>query len=366
MDTLPLHGGDLETASEHYGVALEQWIDLSTGINPESYPVDSLDVASFQYLPYLKPAFIQAAKSYYLGHKNNDLDEKNLLAVSGSQAVIQLLPECLPSLPVLLPELGYQEHRMQWQQSGSQITNYPSTEHQASLTFINAAIQKNNQQHLVVINPNNPTGLRFAPAQLKLWASELGEGAYLIIDEAFVDTQPELSVIRQDFEPNMVVLRSFGKFFGLAGLRLGFAFANEKLIQSFQKRLGLWTINGPAQSIATTAFQDGVWQQWARENIVKTAEQNQALFKPLFDYLQRKHETGYDVFHEALFSSYYLPILEAEKLYGYFAKRGILFRLVPVNDCYSFVRIGHIKTSDQSGIDRVEVAVSSYLAEIKA
>ena len=173
---LPLHGGDLQQASKHFDVPVEQWIDLSTGINPESYPITKLDGAAFQQLPYLKPDFIQAAKSYYLGDDNKDLGVDNLLSVSGSQAVIQLLPECLPPLPVLLPELGYQEHRLQWQQADASVFNYPSIELEASVSFINESLQQNSQQHLVIINPNNPSGLKFSPSQLKVWAKRLGIG----------------------------------------------------------------------------------------------------------------------------------------------------------------------------------------------
>jgi len=361
--SIPLHGGDLQQASQHFDVPVEQWVDLSTGINSESYPITELDAVAFQQLPYIKPDFIQAAKSYYLGDDNKDLSEQNLLAVSGSQAVIQLLPECLPSLPVLLPELGYQEHRLQWQQSGAEVTNYPSIAHEASVSFINKSLQQNNRQHLVIINPNNPSGLKFSPAQLNIWAKNLGEGAYLIIDEAFMDTQPEFSVLAEHFEPNMIVLRSFGKFFGLAGLRLGFVFANEKLIQTLQKRLGLWAINGPAQSIATVAFKDEVWQQQARENISKAAKLSQTLFTPLFSRLQQGRKHTHSVFHEELFSSYCLPIKKAEKLSYFFAERGILLRLIEFNREYSLLRIGSLNPKDKASIRRVEETVDLYLAQ---
>ena len=361
---LPLHGGDLQQASECFDVPVEQWIDLSTGINPESYPVIELDVAAFQQLPYLSPKFLQAAESYYLGEDNTDLGVDNLLAVSGSQAVIQLLPECLPILPVLLPELGYQEHRLQWQQAEASVFNYPSTEHEASVSFINESLQQNSRQHLVIINPNNPSGLKFSPSQLKVWAKRLGEGAYLIIDEAFMDTQPDLSVLAQHFESNMIVLRSFGKFFGLAGLRLGFVFANEKLIQTFQKRLGLWAINGPAQSIATVAFQNKAWQQQARANICKAAKLSQILFNPLFSCLQQGQKNTHCVFHEALFSSYGLSIKQAEELNYFFAKRGILLRLIHFNHEYALLRIGTINPNNKAGIRRIQETVDLYIAQV--
>jgi len=360
---LPLHGGDLQQASQRFDVPFEQWIDLSTGINPESYPISELDGAAFQQLPYLKPVFIQAAQSYYLGYDNKYLGDNNLLAVPGSQAVIQLLPECLPSLPVLLPELGYQEHQLQWQQSGVEVCHYPSIEHEASIAFINKSLQHNNRQHLVIINPNNPSGLKFSPSQLKVWAKCLGEGAYLIVDEAFMDVQPELSVLRQHFELNMIVLRSFGKFFGLAGLRLGFVFANNKLIQTFQKRLGLWAVNGPAQSIATIAFKDKAWQQQARHNISKAAKLSQTLFAPLFSHLQKDQKYPLSVLHEALFSSYCLPTNQAVKTNQFFSKRGILLRLIDFNCEFSLLRVGRVNPNNEADIRRIQEAVNLYLVQ---
>jgi cobalamin biosynthetic protein CobC len=363
-----LHGGDLQQASKRFDVPIEKWVDLSTGINPDSYPIAALDDAVFQQLPYLKPGFIQAAKSYYLGDDNKVLGEDNLLTVSGSQAVIQLLPTCLPNLPVLLPELGYQEHRLQWQQSGAEICNYPSIEHETSVSFINNSLELNSRQHLVVINPNNPSGLKFSPQQLKVWAKSLNEGAYLIIDEAFIDTQPELSVLAEHFEPNMIVLRSFGKFFGLAGLRLGFVFANEALIKSFQERLGLWAINGPAQSIATAAFRDVAWQQQARKNINKAATISQTLFRPLFKglfkSLRESHQGGKHSFHEGLFSSYCLPIYEAEKLSVFFANRGILLRVIDFNRESALLRIGCVNLKNNEAIQRVQETIDLYIAQL--
>jgi cobalamin biosynthetic protein CobC len=361
----PLHGGDLQQASQRFDVPVDQWIDLSTGINPESYPITALDEAAFQQLPYPKPDFIQAAKSYYLGDDNSDLSEQNLLAVSGSQAVIQLLPECLPSLPVLLPQLGYQEHRLQWQQSGACIINYPSIEYEASVSFINQSLQQNSRQHLVVINPNNPSGLTFSPQQLKVWAKCLAEGAYLIIDEAFMDTQPALSVLSEHFEPNMIVLRSFGKFFGLAGLRLGFVFAHDELIKTFQTRLGLWAINGPAQSIATSAFQDKVWQQQARHNINTASNASRTLFHPLFNGLTASQKGEHGSFHEALFSSYCVSINQAEKLSQFFAIRGILIRVIDFDSEYALLRIGCINPKNNKNMQRLQATIDLYIAQLK-
>ena len=351
-----IHGGDLQSASEYYGIGVGQWIDLSTGINPEPYPIDRLDSDAFHCLPYLKTEFLQAAKAYYVN--------ENLLAVSGSQAVIQLLPECLPDLPVLLPNLGYQEHRYQWEESSSAINDYPAYENEQATNYINAALQKNKSQHLLVINPNNPSGLQFSPAQLQVWAQQLAEGAYLIIDEAFMDMQPKNSVLTQHFEENMVVLRSFGKFFGLAGLRLGFVFANETIRKNMENQLGLWAINGPAQSIATLAFHDKAWQQQAQINISASAEISRSLFAPLFDEV--RSERYFKETHQGLFSSYYLKKGKAGELTDFFAKQGVLLRHIPCNyeievHEIEVLRVGRVSPDNHAGIARIKLAVEEWL-----
>ena len=120
---LPLHGGDIFSASARYGIAPEQWLDLSTGLNPEPYPVPDLDCAAFHHLPYLNPAFLAAAAKYY--------GSDQLLAGTGSQLIIQALPKCLEqqcqaNLPVLLPEHGYREHHDHWQRHGNELLTYPA------------------------------------------------------------------------------------------------------------------------------------------------------------------------------------------------------------------------------------------------
>ena len=118
---------------------------------------------------------------------------------------------------------------------------------------------------------------------MKDWAQRLPEGGYLIIDEAFIDLTPEQSVLQQHFCDNMLVLRSFGKFFGLAGIRLGFVFANAMLRQHLQERIGLWTVNGPAQEVAIAALRDSAWQSAAQLKIRRSASVTQEKLQPLFE-----------------------------------------------------------------------------------
>jgi len=352
---LPLHGGDLIGASQRYDIPIEEWLDLSTGLNPSSYPIQELPAVLFQRLPYLRPDFLAEAARYY----GND----QLMPSNGSQLIIQELPRCLDlecqeKLPVLLPEFGYREHEDHWQRHGNTIRHYPAFDSQSACEVIEAALDRGEPFHLVIINPNNPTGLVFAPEQLKNWAERMAPGGHLIIDEAFIDLNPDMSVLRDHFRDNMLVLRSFGKFFGLAGIRLGFVFANAGLRHLLQERIGIWTVNGPAQAIAFDAMKDSLWQISAQQNIRRSASITQALLEPLFLHHQPQREV-----HTPLFSCYQLEHQVAMKIQHYLASCGVLIRVVVLNENNSLLRFGIIDGADDAQIERLGCVVAGYLGE---
>jgi len=353
---LLLHGGDIRSASQQYGIPVDQWIDLSTGINPVPYPVGDLPPDAYHRLPYVQPELLERASEYY---RNG-----NLLPVPGSQSVIALLPGCLPSAAVLVPEVGYQEHVNHWRQSGANITTYPAFDTAESVAFIDAALADNPRQHLVVINPNNPTGLCFAAEQLERWAERLADGCYLIVDEAFIDTNAGGSVLMSHFQDNMIVLRSFGKFFGLAGIRLGFVFAHQRVLARLQVYLGAWSVNGPAQSVAIAALGNGVWQQQARDEIEQSARLTREVFRPL---LGEQAEWGKSVVtHQPLFSTYQLAQERAQHLIQYLAERGILLRYIPLRslgtaNSDALVRIGILNRKNPLSVACVTEAVTEAI-----
>lgn len=346
----PLHGGDIYSASAHYGIPAEQWLDLSTGLNPDAYPVTGLEPQAFQRLPYLRPDFIAAAARYY----GND----QLMPGNGSQLIIQALPDCLDMLPVLLPEFGYQEHRDHWQRHGNNIRTYPAFDSDMAAAAIEAALNRAEPFHLVIINPNNPTGLCFTPQQLKNWAGRMPVGGHMVIDEAFIDLAPEQSVLGRHFCDNMLVLRSFGKFFGLAGIRLGFVFAQADLRAKLQQRTGIWMVNGPAQSLATRAMLDRSWQANAQQRIRDCAVLTRQLFSPLFDRVRPVQQI-----HTPLFSSYQLSVEQADKLHNHFASLGILLRIITLDQQFSLLRIGVINAADETLCNRVREAVANYVGK---
>jgi len=331
-----LHGGDVMMAAELYGGELADWIDLSTGMNPEPWLVPALPPAAFEQLPYELPAFKQRAGRYY--------GSEQLLAVAGTQAAIQALPLVLPSLPIVLPSIGYQEHHKSWRGQGTEIGFYPSLDETEACAAIEITLVQTSAQHLLIINPNNPSGLAFAPADLLRWAARLSDGACLIVDEAFIDVTPEQSLLSlvgggDDWPDNLIVLRSFGKFFGLAGIRLGFVFASQALREALQQQLGLWGVNGPAQHAANLAFADTAWQQQQREALPQSSNATRALFETLLPLSFESVAVRLQA-QTPLFNSYSMAAEMALELQDFFAKRAILLRVIELDNRRSLLRIG--------------------------
>ncbi|MEA3195501.1 MAG: cobalamin biosynthesis protein CobC [Betaproteobacteria bacterium] len=227
------HGGDLAAATERYGIAASHWLDLSTGISPFAYPVGELARDAWRRLPSPSVALREAAEEYY--------GTDALEPMPGSQAAIDLLPRLIGAGSVAIEAPAYAEHERRWHDAGATITR--STEDPVDV--------------VVVCNPNNPTGRVYStPALLALHSRQAARGGWLVLDEAFVDTEPALSLAPHAGEPGLVVLRSFGKFFGLAGVRLGFLFAPPALLKRARDALGPWAVSGPALAIAEKALAD--------------------------------------------------------------------------------------------------------------
>lgn len=347
-DDLPLHGGDIVSAAYRYAIPVEDWIDLSTGINPEPYPVSGIPEKAFQDLPYWQPEFLEAAEDYY--------QQKHFLPIAGSQAVIQVLPDVLneiSTLSVLIPEVGYQEHARQWQRRGNALVTYKSILSEHMGEALDEHLASGLPQHLVVIQPNNPTSASVKREQLCLWASKLAPSAYLIVDEAFMDMEPENSLLGFEVLPsNIIVLRSFGKFFGLAGIRLGFVFAHQSILRALQDKLGLWQVNGPAQTIATKAMRDIAWQHTARDKISVNGHKTAELFAPLSRYFICAKPLV-----SSLFLSYSLSLMWALALNDALAKSGILTRVVICSDEAALLRVGCVNINDLLAVQYIKNVV---------
>jgi cobalamin biosynthesis protein CobC len=231
------HGGGLDAAMARYGGARGDWIDLSTGINPVPYPVGQIDPGAWTALPdrTAMQALVDAARSFWqvpIG--------ATLLAGPGASALIAQLPQTQVAGTVSIPAPTYNEHAAAFAAQGWT---------QSSKGF---AAQ-------VLVHPNNPTG--------RLWQKADITARFAIIDESFCDVIPDQSLISLAARPGTVILKSFGKFWGLAGLRLGFAIGDPAIIGKLTEGLGPWPVSGPALHIGAAALTDHAWATETRARL---------------------------------------------------------------------------------------------------
>jgi cobalamin biosynthetic protein CobC len=239
-----VHGGNLDEVSRLYPDAPRPWIDLSTGINPRPYPVPPLAAAIWARLPTRteEQALLAAAAARY-----GVRPPASLVAAPGTQALLQIIPRLRASGTVAVLGPTYQEHAQCWRHAGHRVRLVAEVE---ALAEADVA---------VVVNPNNPTGRLLSRESLSALAVKLAQrGGLMVVDEAFADVTADLSLLPQ-LPPATLVLRSFGKTYGLAGLRLGFAIADVDLADRLRAELGPWAVSGPALAIGTAALADNDW-----------------------------------------------------------------------------------------------------------
>lgn len=282
---LRYHGGNINAARRLFPEAPVPWIDLSTGINPVPYPVGALAPTAWTRLP--EPAALDALEAaariaYGAG------PSAGIVAAPGVQALIQWLPRIFAGRRVGVLGFTYQEHETSWRAAGAEVVTVTSL---SDLAAFDVGL---------VVNPNNPDGRTCAPDDLAEIAGTLARrGGRLIIDEAFMDLLGrQNSLIPRLPAVGAVVLRSFGKAYGLAGLRLGFAVASLEDCAPLRAGLGPWPVSGPAIEIGRRALADEAWLTQAAGRLREAAGRLDKLLQsagfeliggtPLFRLAQRE------------------------------------------------------------------------------
>lgn len=248
------HGGGLDAAAAAFGGEKAAWLDLSTGINPVAYPVGELSPDLWERLPDegAMERLMDAARRFW-----NVPDGVEIIAAAGASPLIARMPDLSPLSGAYIPVPTYNEHAAAFAVRGQ----------------LNDPLDPSNPVH-VYVHPNNPDG--------RMWpASAIGGRPLTIVDESFCDTVPDQSHIARAAEPGVVVLKSFGKFWGLAGVRLGFAMALPETFSpsgtSLQDLLGPWCVSGPALEIGTRALVDLQWAVATRVRLENDAARLDAL-----------------------------------------------------------------------------------------
>lgn len=215
------HGGQLRAASARYGIQLSDWLDLSTGLNPVSFAPPPIPLDAWSRLPQEQDGLEEAAAHYY--------GTRDLLPVAGSQAAIQSLPRLRPACRIGVLHPGYAEHAYAWRTAGHDVLPLAAATIETHLAQLDV---------LVLMQPNNPTGELFSHEMLLRWHALLASrGGWMIVDEAFLEASSAQTLIQEKMPQGLIVLRSLGKFFGLAGARVGFTAAHPGLLSALREIL---------------------------------------------------------------------------------------------------------------------------------
>lgn len=250
------HGGRLRQAAHDYRIPLSRWLDLSTGLAPKGWQVPPVPEEVWRRLPEDTDGLAMACMAYFRSAA--------VLPVSGSQAAIQALPRLFSPRRVGVLSPCYGEHLRAWKMAGHAV-------HEVAFADWHDAHQ--NYDIVVLSNPNNPTGITLQPDRLRGWIRSLqARNGLLVVDEAFMDATPEDSILSEGALPGLVVLRSLGKFYGLAGIRCGFVAAESGLLQRLAGILGPWAVSHPARWIAQRALADHAWQDAQRATLLTAAQ----------------------------------------------------------------------------------------------
>lgn len=242
------HGGNLEDAICQFGGSMSDWLDISTGINRRPYPVDPKFISELNVLP--QRSKIQALCDAALKSCGATAP---ISAISGVQSVIQILPRLFPKSKVVQIWPSYNEYPKNFSRLGWEVETFSNVDDAKGADIA------------VLVNPNNPSGEIWSPAEILNLAKTV---KFLIIDESFIECSEVSSIAPYlDAQSNILLLRSFGKFYGLAGLRLGFAIGNEKIISAIQNELGPWPVSGLSCAIGQQALLDKTWQTETRERL---------------------------------------------------------------------------------------------------
>jgi cobalamin biosynthetic protein CobC len=245
------HGGNLDVAQSRFGGRLDEWIDLSTGINRRPYPVPVLAARHWSALPSRSDieALHAAARQAYGC-------SASVLAVAGAQAAIQLLPRLAAPGRARILAPTYNELKPVLTGAGWQVDEVGEIEALAGADFA------------MVVNPNNPDGRQHDPTKL---LASLSRVKRLVIDESFADAVPQGSLAAEAGRAGLLVLRSFGKFYGLAGLRLGFVLGSADDIAALDAMAGPWPVSGAAIEIGRNALLDRDWADAMRARLEMAA-----------------------------------------------------------------------------------------------
>ena len=335
------HGGDLARLSQDFPLATQPWVDLSTGINPWSYP-----------LPAPHNHHRELANSVQRNECGESMasafscEGRNVLPTAGSELIIRLLPLLLEGMELVVSPPTYGDYRYSWE-SKKLAVNAVSDIAEFARRQTSQGIGATQPYVYIVCNPNNPDGRTVDLQELQeLLGLVTSSKGWLIVDEAYVETTPERSMSLMAGHPNLLILRSFGKFYGLPGLRLGAILGPEKILNKLTELLGFWSVSALALTTGTLAYSDTAWSMAMREKLNEHAER-------LDNLLQAR---GYKVLGSVpLFRL--IESLKPEKTWQGMMEQGVYVR--KFREYPSHLRIG--LPADDNSRQRLETSLGNLL-----
>jgi cobalamin biosynthetic protein CobC len=328
------HGGSLTRAQQLFPHAPQPWLDLSTGINPHPYPLAPLTASAFTRLPedsQMEQLLQAAARAYRVR------SPRNIVAAPGTQILLPLVAELVSPGSAAILSPTYAEHARTAALAGHKVSE------------VQSIADLRDADYGILVNPNNPDGRVASLETLRNLASELrARSGLLMVDEAFMDVAPAgLSLAPEAPGLRAMVLRSFGKFYGLAGIRLGFAIGPEDLVDVIRAKLGPWAVSGPALESGIAALSDIDWQQGMRLQLEEEAARLDAALQ----------EVGLDVTGGT--SLYrYVRSKRAKTLFNVLGNSGIWVRKFDFDP--EALRFG--LPGNQAELDRLRRALSQWYA----
>jgi cobalamin biosynthesis protein CobC len=326
-----LHGGDLAAARHLFPDAPEPFLDLSTGINPNSYPLPDLSADLFARLPQNEAlAALAAAAATAYGAPS----AAHIVCAPGTQILLPLVAGLVGSGRAAIVSPTYNEHARAATLADHRVTELADIEPAPDADLV------------LVANPNNPDGRLFDKNNLTALAKRLhARNGLLVVDEAFMDVGPrDVGMASEVGRGGVVVLRSFGKFFGLAGVRLGFALAAPDVAARLRVRLGPWAVSGPALAIGTKALADRAWIEEMRHRLAAgIVRLDRILAAANLDMIG-----GTSLFR--------LVRGHASELFHHLGRAGIFVRIFPENP--SWVRFG--QPAAENDWQRLELAMAAF------
>ena len=326
------HGGGLAAARRLFVDAPEPFIDLSTGINPFSYPLPQLAPDLFARLPDPEaPPVLAAIAAQAYGAPS----AAHVVPAPGTQILLPLVAALVEPTNAAVVTPTYREHARAAALAGHRVTEI------AALDGVREAML------VIVTNPNNPDGRLFDKSELIALSKRLAtRGGFLVVDEAFMDVGPPDASLAGEVGRNaIVVLRSFGKFFGLAGIRLGFALATPSIAARLSAKLGPWAVSAPALAIGAAGLADHAWIEATRERLIAAADRLRAIL--LSAGIQIVGGT-------ALFQLVRTPL--ASDLFAHLGRAGIFVR--SFSEHPSWLRFGLPGTEEAWA--RLQIAMAAY------